>query len=52
MDTAAYAVANPPHYGARPRPLGSRPTEAEREIADAFIRDVLKNEELWGRFGL
>lgn len=52
MDTAAYAVANPSTYGARPRPLASRSTEAEREIHAAFIRDVLQNDELWGRFGL
>ena len=52
MDTAAYAVANPSTYGARPRPLASRSTEGEREIHAAFIRDVLKNEQLWVRFGL
>ncbi|CAN5512493.1 DNA polymerase III subunit epsilon [soil metagenome] len=52
QDTAAYAVANPSTYGARPRPLASRSNEAEREIHAAFIRDVLKNDELWGRFGL
>ncbi|WP_421933723.1 DNA polymerase III subunit epsilon [Phenylobacterium sp.] len=52
MDTAAYAVANPSTYGARPRPLAARSTEAEREIHAAFIRDVLKNDELWTRFGL
>lgn len=52
MDTAAYAVANPSTYGARPRPLAARSTEAEREIHAAFIREVLKNDELWTRFGL
>ncbi|MES2344236.1 MAG: DNA polymerase III subunit epsilon [Pseudomonadota bacterium] len=52
MDTAAYAVANPSTYGARPRPLASRSTDAEREIHAAFIREVLKNDELWTRFGL
>lgn len=52
MDTAAYAAANPSTYGARPRPLAARSTEAEREIHAAFIREVLKNDELWTRFGL
>ena len=52
MDTAAYAVANPSVYGARPRPLASRSTDAEREVHAAFIREVLKNDELWVRFGL
>lgn len=52
MDTAAYAAANPSTYGARPRPLASRSTEAEREVHAAFIRDVLKSDELWIRFGL
>ncbi len=52
MDTAAYAAANPSTYGARPRPMVSRATPEEREAHVAFIRDVLKNDELWTRFGL
>ena len=39
-------------YGARPRPLAPRATEAEREAHAAFIREVVKGEELWERFGL
>ena len=52
MASAAHAVANPSTYGARPRPLAARATEAEREIHAAFIREVVKNDELWVRFGL
>lgn len=39
-------------YGERPRPLGPRSTEAERAIHAAFVRDKLKNDELWSRYGL
>src|SRR5579864_4137403 len=34
-------------YGARPRPLAPRSTEAERETHANFIRSVVKNEDLW-----
>ncbi len=39
-------------YGARPRPLPLRSTDAERELHAKFMREVVKNEELWGKFGL
>jgi DNA polymerase-3 subunit epsilon len=39
-------------YGVRPRPLGHRSTAAEREIHAAFIREKVKGETLWERFGL
>ena len=48
----AIAAAARKAYGARPRPLAPRVTEAEREAHAAFIRDVVKNETLWSRFGL
>ena len=39
-------------YGTRPRPLAALSTDAERQSHAAFIRDVVKSDELWGRFGL
>jgi DNA polymerase-3 subunit epsilon len=39
-------------YGARPRPLAPRSTEAERELHASFVREDLKSEELWARFGI
>jgi DNA polymerase-3 subunit epsilon len=48
----AVAVASRTEYGARPRPLTPRSTEEERAIHAAFIKGVVKGEELWGRFGL
>jgi DNA polymerase-3 subunit epsilon len=39
-------------YGARPRPLAPLSTEEERATHAAFIREVVKSEELWGKFGL
>jgi len=48
----AVAAATRNAYGARPRPLAPRSTEAERAIHAAFIREALKNEALWGGFGL
>ena len=39
-------------YGLRPRPLSPRSTEAEREAHASFIREELKSDELWSRFGL
>jgi DNA polymerase-3 subunit epsilon len=48
----AVAAATQNVYAARPRPLAPRSTEAEREIHAAFIRDVLKNDELWKKHGL
>jgi DNA polymerase-3 subunit epsilon len=48
---AAVAAAKQNVYGVRPRPLAPRSTDAEREIHAAFIRDVLKNDELWKKQG-
>jgi DNA polymerase-3 subunit epsilon len=48
----AVAVAARVEYGARPRPLGPRSTDDERAIHAAFIRQVVKGEDLWARFGL
>jgi DNA polymerase-3 subunit epsilon len=39
-------------YGPRPSPLAPRSTEGERETHAAFIRDVVKNQDLWAKFGL
>jgi len=39
-------------YGPRPRPLAPRSTEEERAAHVAFIREVVKSETLWERFGL
>jgi DNA polymerase-3 subunit epsilon len=50
--TSAVAVAVASAYGARPRPLDLRSTDAERERHAQFIREVLKNETLWEKHGL
>jgi len=47
----AVAAASRSAYGERPRPLAPRSTEAERERHAGFIRGVVKNEDLWSRFG-
>jgi DNA polymerase-3 subunit epsilon len=48
----AVHVATRNEYGARPRPLAFLSTEAERAAHAAFIRDKVKGEDLWARFGL
>jgi DNA polymerase-3 subunit epsilon len=48
----AVAAASRSDYGARPRPLAPRSTEAERERHAAFIREVIKSDALWTKFGL
>ncbi len=48
----AVAAATRNDYGARPRPLAPRSTDVEREMHAAFVRDVLKNDELWKKHGL
>jgi DNA polymerase III subunit epsilon len=56
--TTAAAMASAVHaasrnaYGERPRPLAPRSTEDERQIHAGFIRDVLKADGLWKKFGL
>jgi DNA polymerase-3 subunit epsilon len=47
---AAVHAATRNEYGARPRPLAPLSTEEERALHAAFIRDVVKNEELWSRY--
>jgi DNA polymerase-3 subunit epsilon len=37
------------NYGARPRPLCPRITEAERLAHEAFVRDDLSGSALWLR---
>jgi DNA polymerase-3 subunit epsilon len=49
---SAVAAATRNAYGARPRPLDPRVTEEERAAHAAFIREVVKSETLWERFGL
>jgi len=39
-------------YGARPRPLAPRSTEAERAAHLSFIQDVVKDDSLWKKHGL
>ena len=48
----AVSAASRNAYGARPRPLAPLSTAEERAAHGAFIRDVVKGEGLWGRFGL
>ncbi len=50
--TTAIVAATQNVYGIRPRPLALRSTPAERERHAAFVRDVLKNDELWTKHGL
>ena len=39
-------------HGVRPRPLAPRSTPAERERHAAFVTGVMKNDELWKKYGL
>jgi DNA polymerase-3 subunit epsilon len=48
----AAVVASRAAYGARPRLLAARSTDDERQIHASFIREVVKSDELWKRFGL
>jgi DNA polymerase-3 subunit epsilon len=48
----AVAAAKQNVYGARPRPLALLSSESERALHASFVRDVLKTDELWSRFGL
>lgn len=58
LELTAEVVASTVHvssrndYGPRPRPLAPRSTDGERETHAAFIRDVVKNQDLWAKFGL
>jgi len=48
----AVAVAKSGAYGPRPRPLAPRSTDSERELHAAFIRNAVKDDSLWKKFGL
>jgi DNA polymerase-3 subunit epsilon len=48
----AVAAAARAVYGERPRPLAPRATDDERAAHAVFIREVVKSETLWERFGL
>ncbi|MCR5878121.1 DNA polymerase III subunit epsilon [Phenylobacterium sp. J367] len=58
LELTSAAVATMVHaatsnsYGQRPRPLAPRSTDAEREVHASFIRDVVKSDDLWKRFGI
>lgn len=52
MAAQAVSAARQSSYGARPRPLAFRSTDAEREQHAAFIRETVKDETLWSKFGL
>ena len=52
MAAQAVAIARAGAYGDRPRPLPFRSTDAERELHASFIREVVKNDELWKKHGL
>lgn len=51
-DAAIVRQARQIAYGARPRPLAPRSTDAERELHEAFIRNVVKDDTLWKKHGL
>lgn len=48
----AVAAASSNAYGARPRPLAPLSTAEERELHASFIRDVVKSDALWSKYGL
>jgi DNA polymerase-3 subunit epsilon len=50
--TLAVAAAKNNAYGARPRPLAFRSTDAERDAHAAFIREQVKSDALWKKFGI
>ena len=49
---SAVAAATRNAYGVRPRPLAPLSTDEERQIHASFIRDVVKNDQLWKKFGV
>lgn len=48
----AVVTASRAAYGERASPLAPRSTEAERVAHASFVRDVLKSDTLWEKFGL
>jgi DNA polymerase-3 subunit epsilon len=49
-EAAVAAVAQRAAYGARPRPLAPRSTEAERAAHAEFVSKTLKDKALWRAF--
>ena len=49
---SAVSVTEKVAYGARPRPLPFRSSDAERQLHEAFIREVVKDDTLWKKHGL
>jgi DNA polymerase III subunit epsilon len=52
VSTAAVAAAVQTAYGARPRPLAPRSTDAERAVHADFIASTLKDKAVWHKIGL
>ena len=48
----AVVAASRAAYGPRPRPLGARSTEDERQAHASFVRDVVRSDALWKKFGV
>ena len=48
----AVVTASRAAYGERPQALAPRSSEEERAVHAQFVREVLKSDELWVRFGL
>ena len=51
LTTAVAMAANQVAYGARPRTLEPRLTDAEREAHQAFVASVLKDKAIWLKSG-
>jgi DNA polymerase III subunit epsilon len=49
---SAAVAASRAAYGERPRPLAARSTEDERLAHASFIRDIVKSDALWKKFGV
>ena len=49
---SAVMAASRAAYGGRPRPLGPRSTEDERQMHASFIREVVKSDALWKKYGV
>ena len=50
--TGVAVAASRAAYGQRPRSLAPRSTDAECQAHAEFIRDVVKTDDLWARFGV
>src|SRR6202043_3834996 len=49
---SAAVAASRAAYGERPRPLAARSTEDERLAHASFIREIVKSDALWKKFGV